>query len=606
MKRPGWWLLACVVVIGGLLAPVAFSGTGRTPLLRDLELEALQEAVRWPNAAVPTVVALTGRFIAAQRDQEAFNFFQERAKSQPNRPLFVALEGFFQARVAGDVSLFRRVAWVNDALGKLDKAAGAEAGLPRYFRGLVLAELPPRFAKAEAAVADLEWVLQNGERFPIGLRRSVHRGLARAYTTLGRDAEAKFALERSGYPSLDAALPIFTTDYAVNGTDGFRFRPPRVVELAPGVHVAQGYDFGDISFVQTASGVVVIDTGTTEPTAHAALAAFRRVSSQPITHVILTHAHWDHIGGLKVFREPGTQVIAQQRFADELKIVNEAGVPFRYFFGAGARLRHQVVPDRLVDSRETLVVGGLEFVFYRARGGETEDALLIHLPSRGVLFVGDVFMPYLGAPFLPEGSAEGLFETMAVIRSLKPRLLIHGHPPLTAVFPVESLEVFETALQELHQRTRQAISQGRTLVEILHQNILPAILREHPEVVIRYLVTRDNFITRVYHQQTGYWKPDGEGLEAVAPREWAGALNLLAGRQEDAFVRSGRSLLERGDYVLALKIADLGLINYPGSPALATLRRRALEGLRAKHQQLNPFKFVIYSEWAGSDLAAPR
>jgi hypothetical protein len=32
------------------------------------------------------------------------------------------------------------------------------------------------------------------------------------------------------------------------------------------------------------------------------------------------------------------------------------------------------------------------------------------------------------------------------------------------------------------------------------------------------------------------------------------------------------------------------------------VRRQALDGLRATHQQLNPFKFIIYSEWAGTDL----
>src|SRR5262249_2846283 len=139
-----------------------------------------------------------------------------------------------------------------------------------------------------------------------------------------------------------------------------------------------------------------------EPTARAALEAVRRISSQPITHVILTHAHWDHIGGLAALTGPGTRGIAQSRFADELRVINEAGVPFRYFFGEGARRRYDVVPDQLVDRRETLTVGGRELVLYPVHGGETADALLIHLPGTGVLFVGDVFMPYLGAPFLPE------------------------------------------------------------------------------------------------------------------------------------------------------------------------------------------------------------
>jgi len=598
--QSGWiGLLAMAFLV---VAPGSGRGEGQ-PIMRDLELEALEEAVRWPNPQVPAIVTLAGRFIASHRDQEGYAYFQERARSRADQPLFLALEGFFQARSAGQVSLLRRTAWVNEAVAKLDRAVTLEPGLPRYFRGLVLAELPRSFRKAEAAVADLDWVLENKERFPQGLRRSVHRGLARAYTTLGREADAKSALERSGYASLDGTLPVFTTDASVSAREGFRFRTPRLIEFAPRVYVAQGYDFADIAFVLTADGIVAIDAGTTEATAAAALAALRRVTLQPITHVILTHAHWDHVGGLAALTAPDTQVIAQAKFADELRIVNETGVGFRYFFGGEGRRRYAVVPGRLVDGRETLTVGGTELVLYPAAGGETEDALLIHLPGSGVLFVGDAFMPFFGAPFLPEGSPEGLFDTLALIHSLSPRLLIHGHPPLTENFTVETLPGLEVALRELYQRTLRGIGEGRTLVEVLHQNILPASLREHPGAVIPYLVMRDNFIKRVHHQRTGYWKPDGEGMEVLAPKEWAAALNLLAGERESAFVRSTQTLLERGDHALALKLADLGLLSYPGSEALTGLRRQALDGLRARNQQLNPFKFIIYSEWAGAALA---
>jgi glyoxylase-like metal-dependent hydrolase (beta-lactamase superfamily II) len=318
--------------------------------------------------------------------------------------------------------------------------------------------------------------------------------------------------------------------------------------------------------------------------------------------VILTHAHWDHIGGLAALTAPGTRVIAQARFAEELRIVNETGVPFRYFFGGEARRRYEVVPDQLVGTRETLTVAGTEFVFYPVHGGETADALLIHLPAMGVLFVGDAFMPYLGAPFLPEGSAEGLFETMALIRSLHPRTLIHGHPPLTELFTVEALPGLEAALRDVYQRTLEGIGMGRTLAQMLEQNWLPTPLRTHPQAVMPFLVIRDHFIQRVAHQRTGYWKADGDGIDVLAPREWAGALNLLAGGQEAAFVRSGRTLLARGDEALALKLADLGLLTYPASRALTDLRRHALDRLRVRHQGLNPFKFIVYSEWAGADL----
>ena len=596
------WPLMALIAIGWLGAGAGLVHAADLPVTRNVELEALQEAVRWPNPTPQTVLALAGQFMANRRDHEGYTFFQERATSQPNQPLLLALEGLFQARSAGEVPLLQRVAWVNEALAKLDRAVRQEAGLTRYFRGTVLAQLPAEFGKAEAAVVDLEWVLQNQERFPLGFRRNVYRALAQAYTILGREKEAEAALQRSGYASLDPTLPLFTANYWVTAKEGFRFSPPRFVEVAPKVYVAQGYDFADLAFVLTDDGIVAIDAGTTETNARAVLTVLRRLSPLPITHLILTHAHWDHIGGLAGLKAPGAQVIAQAKFADELRRVNETGVGFRYFFGGEGRRRYEVVPDRLISQRESLTVGGTEFVLYPVRGGETEDALLIHLPASGVLFVGDAFMPYLGAPFLPEGSAEGLFETIALIRALNPRLLIHGHPPLTETFTMEALPGLEVGLHDVYDRTLQGIGQGKTLVEIIHQNLLPSALRAHPQAVVPFLIVRDQLITRVYQQRTGYWKPDGEGMEVLAPKEWAAALDLLGGEKEEAFVRSAQVLLDRRDAALALKLTDLGLLNYPTSQTLRHLRRQALDRLREQYQQLNPFKFIIYSEWAGAEL----
>ena len=604
MRLMRWSAGVFAIAIGVGLVAGARTLAAEAPIVPDLELEALKQAVRWPDADTSAVMTLAGRLMAGRRDADGLAYFHERAASEPGRGLFLALEGLFQARQAGSVSLFRRVAWVNDAVAKLDRAVALEPGLSRYLRGIVLAGLPERFGKAQAAVEDLTWMLNNKERFPVGLRRGAYYGLAQAYTTLNREAQAREALARSGASRLDPTQPAFIADFSVSAQDGFRFRPPRLVELAPGVHVAQGFDFADIGFISTDEGIVAIDAGTTEATARAALQALRGVTSQPITHVILTHAHWDHIGGLGAMLDSNPRVIAQAAFADELRIVNGTGVRFRYFFGAaGSGRRYDVRPHHLVREPETLVIGGTRFVLYPAHGGETADALLIHVPDRGALFVGDAFMPYLGAPFVAEGSAEGLFETMALIRSLQPRLLVHGHPPLTDIYTAEALPAIEAAVRELHQRVRTAVAEGRTLVDILHENILPLSLREHPRSVLPYLVMRDNFVKRVYHQSTGYWKSDGDGMEVLAPAEWAAALDLLGGHREDAFVRSARELAERGDDVLALKLAQIGLVRYPGSEALMALRRRALDNLRARYQGMSPFKFIIYSEWAGAELA---
>jgi glyoxylase-like metal-dependent hydrolase (beta-lactamase superfamily II) len=570
---------------------------------RDPELEALQDAARWPHPAPATILALAARFLARGRDQAAYAYFRQRAEAEPAQPLFRAFEGQFQVRLASQLSPAARPGWLAEAVRKLDEAVGRSPGLTTYLRGVTLAELPAALGKAEAAVADLEWVLANREHVPHSFRRGAYRALAQALWTLGRFDDSQAALASSGYPSLDSDVPTFVTDYWLTARDGFRFAQPRLHELAPRVFVAQGFDFGDFAFVLTDDGVVAIDAGTTPEHARAALNALRTVSDLPIRYVIVTHAHWDHIGGLSALLETDTQIIAHANFAAELQIVNDTGVAFRTFFGPQGKQSFDLRPDRLVREAETLVLGGTDFSLYPVRGGETEDALVVHLPATGVVFTGDVFMPFLGAPFLPEGSAEGLFETLELIQHLAPRLLIQGHTPLTEQFTIRILPALEAALRELYQQVLDGLRNAQTLVQVLDRNVLPEVLRSNPAAVLPYLLMRENFVKRVYHQRSGYWQPDGEGIEVFAPDDWAAALTLLAGGRPESFVESARTLLDRHDDALALRLVDLGLHSFADSQALIGLRYQALQRLRGLHQQLNPFKFIVYSEWAQAELA---
>jgi hypothetical protein len=57
---------------------------------------------------------------------------------------------------------------------------------------------------------------------------------------------------------------------------------------------------------------------------------------------------------------------------------------------------------------------------------------------------------------------------------------------------------------ELHELALVRIIEGMTLPHILDLAYLPALLRDHPATVVPYLVSRDDFIARLYHQRTGY------------------------------------------------------------------------------------------------------
>jgi hypothetical protein len=158
-------------------------------------------------------------------------------------------------------------------------------------------------------------------------------------------------------------------------------------------------------------------------------------------------------------------------------------------------------------------------------------------------------------------------------------LLIQGHTTLTELFTAGAVAGLEAALTQLHGEVLDGIRDGRTLPDILEEASLPAVLRDHPTAVVPYLVIRDHFTERLYHQRTGYWQPDGHGLEPATAAEHAAALDLLAGGREEQFAAAASTLIGQGDYALALEIIQPGLLRHPASITLAGLRRTALHRL---------------------------
>ena len=387
----------------------------------------------------------------------------------------------------------------------------------------------------------------------------------------------------------------------MTAADGFRFTPPAIVQPEPGVRVAQGYDFCDFAFITTGDGVVAIDAGTTRERVQAALDELGLTAAE-ISHVIFTHAHWDHVGGAAALLGPATEVITQSGFPAELDRQRGNTLPFGYFTGHGTTTAQPIVPGRLIAEPATMTIGGTEFVLFPTPGGETPDALMVLLPASGLLFTGDVMMPYLGAPFFAEGSPGGLLETLRFIGELQPRTLIHGHAPLTELFTVDAVAGLEAALTQLHREVLDGIRGGLTLPAILQASQLPGVLRDHPSAVGPYLAIRDTFAARLYHQRTGYWQPDGQGIDPVTGAARAAALDLLAGGREEAFAAAAGTLLGQGDPALALEVINPGLLAHPASATLAALRQTALHRLMERHQQSNPFKFLIYAELAGAEL----
>src|SRR5262249_39080589 len=121
--QPAYPLLsALVLAAAGCLA----HAPAPSQLTQDHEVASLQEAGRWANPDNAVILSLATQYFASRRDQDAYAYFSERAQAVPTRALFLALSGLFQARMAGQIPLLKRIAWAKDALHKLDQAVALD------------------------------------------------------------------------------------------------------------------------------------------------------------------------------------------------------------------------------------------------------------------------------------------------------------------------------------------------------------------------------------------------------------------------------------------------------------------------------------------------
>src|SRR4030095_9753213 len=224
-----------------------------------------------------------------------------------------------------------------------------------------------------------------------------------------------------------------------------------------------------------------------------------------LTTVLVTHSHWDHVGGHRYFRglNPNVKFYARENYAREMARMSSAPQVFgQPFFGSRFRMEEVLAfrPDVTLGGRTQIRVGGTRIEAIPAQGGETQDALMFFLPDQGVMFVGDIIMPYLGAPFIEEGNLQGLLDAIDVVVQATPRVLLHGHEPLTRVFASpEMLGHLKTHLAWLQDQVLAAIRRGEERAAIQQANLLPPGLGEGDYRTHQpYLLLRENVINRAY------------------------------------------------------------------------------------------------------------
>jgi glyoxylase-like metal-dependent hydrolase (beta-lactamase superfamily II) len=213
--------------------------------------------------------------------------------------------------------------------------------------------------------------------------------------------------------------------------------------VTPGVWFAQGEAalgsaanrnfISNAAAIVTDAGVIVIDALGSPALAEEFLQALAGVTAQPVRTVVVTHYHADHIYGLQTFKARGATIVAQRRSAEYL-----ASDTARLRLAAS---REELFPwideqtrlvqaDVIVDDRLELNLGGERIVLLYAGPAHTPEDLVVVMPSRGILFSGDlVFRGRI--PFVGQADSARWIAALDELVALGPRLVVPGHGPVS-------------------------------------------------------------------------------------------------------------------------------------------------------------------------------
>ena len=183
-------------------------------------------------------------------------------------------------------------------------------------------------------------------------------------------------------------------------------------------------------------GVLIVDTRASHRQADELRRDLRAITSLPVTEVVNTHMHWDHVFGNARFRP--APIRGHERCAAALRANGEAqraALPDRYPELVDEFAEVEIVPpDRTFDERATVTWGGRSVELRHLGRGHTDNDIVVVVPgprpdAPEVVFAGDLLEngapPWFGDSFPLDWPA-----TAEAIVALMGTLVVPGHGDL--------------------------------------------------------------------------------------------------------------------------------------------------------------------------------
>ena len=392
--------------------------------------------------------------------------------------------------------------------------------------------------------------------------------------------------------------------------------PIEVRKVTDNVHYATGV--ANTVMVTTSEGNVIFDTGLIIQAAKQLRLLKEQVSDGPVSDVILSHSHADHVGGTALWLDEGTKIVAHQQFEEELRYLEELKP---YLYGRNRTLfpwmpeepanigmleYGSIKPDITVDDDDiySFTLGGIEFQVIGAPGAEGADNIVLWLPQQKILVSGDFFGPQFPQfPNIFTMRGEKVRKPMEYVASLdklialEPEIVIPSHlgPTVGAAEIHANMVRIRDAVKYVHDETVAGMNSGKDVYQLMREIKLPAnldLVQNHGRV--------DWAVKSIWEYYTTWFHYDSTTELYPVPAKDVYA-DLAAAAGPEALHSLAQNYLHKDEPVKALHIVEVALKGYPQDRKALTLRQQALQRLMEKAEAGTRNDYEIY--WLKSRLA---
>ncbi|MBK8359307.1 MAG: MBL fold metallo-hydrolase [Comamonadaceae bacterium] len=379
-------------------------------------------------------------------------------------------------------------------------------------------------------------------------------------------------------------------------------------KVTDGVYQLRGFDIANMTLIEGKTGWIVVDPLTAPETSSAALAFARQhLGDKPVSAVVLTHAHSDHLGGVLGVLTPTEvaqrkiPIVAPEGFMEEAtseNIMVGTAMARRSLYqfgrdlprnakgnvdtGLGKDLAYGTIgitaPNLLIEKAvHPASVDGVNFVFYNVPGAECPAEMTFSIPEKK-LYDGAENMSQQMHNLLPVRGAKVrdalrwsnyMEQALEQTKGAEIYMASHNWPVWGNANIQKLITMHRDVYKYTHDQTVRLINAGHTPREIADMVQLPKSLSGYFGARGYYGDLRHN-VKAVYQFYLGAYDGNPANLNPLPPQESAKRyLELMGG--SDKAVSAAQTAFDKGEYRWAAELLNQAVFGDPKNTAAKEL-----------------------------------